>query len=133
MKAGYSGTPQLKKLGLAPGLRWCIDGAPIEWRFEVPPDPADGMTAGSSADVVIAFARTAAEITPLLERLEGTIFPAGALWVAWPRRAAGHSSDVTDGVVREAALARSLVDTKVAALDADWSALKLVWRVSART
>ena len=69
---------------------------------------------------------------PALDRLQPSIFPAGALWIAWPRRAAGHESDVTDNVVREAALARSLVDTKVAAIDADWSALKLVWRVSAR-
>jgi hypothetical protein len=34
--------------------------------------------------------------------------------------------------VRDSALARSLVDTKVAAIDSDWSGLKLVWRVSAR-
>ena len=133
MNAGYSGTPQLKKLGLAPGLRWCLDGAPTDWQFEVAPDPADEVAAGSMADVVIAFARTATEIAPLLARLEGTIFPAGALWVAWPRRAAGHISDISDGVVREAALARSLVDTKVAALDEDWSALKLVWRASERS
>lgn len=118
---------------MAPGLRWWIEGAPTGWRFEVAPDPADEVAVGSSADVVVAFTRTAAEIAPLLARLEGAIFPAGALWVAWPRRAAGHESDITDGVVREAALARSLVDTKVAALDADWSALRLVWRVSART
>ncbi len=116
-----------------PGLRWRLDAAPADWRFEVAPDPADEVQAGSAADFVLAFASTAAEIAPLLERLEADIFPAGALWVAWPRRAAGHVSDITDGVVREAALARSLVDTKVAAIDSDWSGLKLVWRVSARS
>ena len=133
MDAGYSGTPQLKKLGLMPGVRWRLDGAPADWRFEVAPDPADEVQTGTAADVVLAFARTAAEIDPLLERLEAAVFPAGALWVAWPRRAAGHVSNITDGVVREAALARSLVDTKVAAIDSDWSGLKLVWRVSARS
>ena len=56
----------------------------------------------------------------------------GAIWAAWPRRAAGHSSDITDHVVREHALDLGLVDVKVAALDADWSALRLVWRVSNR-
>jgi hypothetical protein len=130
--SGYSGTPQLKKLGIVPGARWHLDGAPDGWRFETPPDVSLEAVPGSPVDVVIAFVTTAAQIPPTLERLEPTVFPAGALWVAWPRKAAGHVSDITDTIVREAALARFLVDTKVAAIDADWSGLKLVWRVSAR-
>ena len=132
MDSGYSGTPQLKKLGIVPGARWCVDGAPPGWRFETPPDASLETAPGHPADVVVAFVRKAAEIPPALERLERAVFPAGSLWVAWPRKAAGHVSDITDDVVREAALARSLVDTKVAAIDADWSGLKLVWRVQAR-
>jgi hypothetical protein len=123
---------QLAKLGIVPGARWRVDNAPAGWSLEVAPDPADEVVNGSPAAVVIAFVTTAADLTPTLERLEQSIFPAGALWIAWPRRAGGHSSDITDNAVRDAALARSLVDTKVAAIDADWSGLKLVWRVSAR-
>jgi hypothetical protein len=130
---GYSGTPQLKKLGLTPGARWRVDHAPASWAFEVAPGAVDQVDDGDPADVVIAFVTAAEQITPTLERLEPAIFPAGALWMAWPRRAAGHASDITDHVVRDAALARSLVDTKVAAIDADWSGLRLVWRVSARS
>jgi hypothetical protein len=130
--SGYSGTPQLKKLGILPGVRWQVDGAPDGWRFETPPDESLEAARDSAADVVLAFVRTAIQIPPTLERLEPTVFPAGALWIAWPRKAGGHVSDITDTVVREAALARSLVDTKVAAIDADWSGLKLVWRVKAR-
>jgi hypothetical protein len=126
-------TPQLSKLGLTPGARWRLDAAPTDWSFEVSPDPADEVGDGRAADVVLAFVTTASALTPTLERLEPAIFPAGALWIAWPRKAAGHVSDLTDNVVREAALARSLVDTKVAAIDTDWSGLKLVWRVSARS
>ncbi|HEX4400801.1 MAG TPA: DUF3052 domain-containing protein [Galbitalea sp.] len=132
MDSGPSGTPQLKKLDIVSGARWHVDAAPAGWRFETPPDASLETAPDSPADVVIAFVTTAAEIRPSLERLEPTVFPAGALWVAWPRKAAGHVSDITDNVVREAALARSLVDTKVAAIDADWSGLKLVWRVEAR-
>jgi hypothetical protein len=130
--SGYSGTPQLKKLGIVPGARWHVDGAPQGWRFETPPDGSLEAAPDSAADVVLAFVTAAAQISPTLERLEPTVFPAGALWVAWPRKAAGHASDITDNVVRDAALERSLVDTKVAAIDADWSGLKLVWRVEAR-
>ncbi len=56
------------------------------------------------------------------------IFPAGALWVAWPRKAAGPVIDVTENAIRQAALARGLVDVKVAAIDEDWSGLKVIWR-----
>lgn len=126
--AGYSGTPQLKKLGVVPGARWDVDAAPEAWDFESAPDPGDRATASGPTDVVVAFVREAAEIVPTIERLEQRIFPAGALWIAWPRKAAGHVSDVAENDIRDAALERRLVDVKVAAIDADWSGLKLVWR-----
>jgi hypothetical protein len=71
---------------------------------------------------------TGKEIARRLPALAERIYPAGALWVAWPRRAAGHTSDITDNVVRGHALAIGLVDVKVAAIDNDWSGLRLVWR-----
>jgi hypothetical protein len=130
--AEQSATPQLKKLGIIPGARWHVDGAPDGWKFETAPHEALEVAPDSAADVVVAFVTSAAQIPTTLKRLETTVFPAGALWVAWPRKASGHASDITDNVVREAALARSLVDTKVAAIDTDWSGLKLVWRLEAR-
>lgn len=78
--------------------------------------------------MVVAFFRRSADLQARLSELGAAVTPDGALWVAWPRRAGGHQSDITDGTVREAALALGLVDVKVAALDQDWSALKLVWR-----
>ena len=57
--AGYSGTPQLKKLGIVPGARWDVDGAPAGWAFETAPDPADRATASRAVDVVVAFVRSA--------------------------------------------------------------------------
>ena len=126
--SGGSGTPQLRKLGIVPGARWSVVGADPGWRFETAPDAATEVTASAQADVVLVFVRAAAELEPALVEHEQRVFPAGALWIAWPRKAAGHLSDLGDAVVREAALARRLVDVKVAALDHDWSALKLVWR-----
>lgn len=43
-------------------------------------------------------------------------------------RAAGHESDVTENLLREALLPLGLVDVKVAAIDHDWSGLKFVRR-----
>ena len=125
--AGYSGTPQATKLGLKPGVTWDLVDAPDEWAFETPPDPALRRD-GHDVDVVVAFVRTSSEVRRTIERQERRIFPSGALWVAWPRKAAGHVSDVDEGLIRDTALLRGLVDVKVAAIDTDWSGLKIVWR-----
>jgi hypothetical protein len=123
-----SPTPQLRKLGIVPGARWSVVGADPAWRFETAPDATAEVAATAPADVVVVFVCAAAELEPAIVEHEQRVFPAGALWIAWPRKAAGHVSDLGDAVVRDAALARRLVDVKVAALDHDWSALKLVWR-----
>lgn len=124
--AGYSGTPQARKLGLASAVSWDVVDAPDGWAFEEP--PAAELRSAADADVVLLFVRTPDDVRRGIERLERRIFPAGALWVAWPRKAAGHVSDVDENLVRDTALLRGLVDVKVAALDHDWSALKIVWR-----
>lgn len=126
MATGYSGTPQARKLGLVPGVSWDVVDPPEGWAFEEP--PADALRSAEDADVVLLFVRTPDDVRRGIERLERRVFPAGALWVAWPRKAAGHVSDVDENLVRDTALLRGLVDVKVAALDHDWSALKVVWR-----
>jgi hypothetical protein len=132
VNAGYSGTPQARKLGLAPGLRVAFDHAPAGWALEDPPEGLVDVAPGAHADIVIAFFATAAELPGRLPGLVEQIFPSGALWVAWPRRAGGHESDLTDSVVRDSALPLGVVDVKVAAIDADWSGLRFVWRLANR-
>lgn len=130
MTAGYSGTPQARKLGIKAGGRLGLVAASPGWALEDPPPtvPAED----GPADVLIWFVRAAAELAGVAAHGE-RIFPDGALWIAWPRRAAGHDSDVTDGVVRDAVLPLGLVDVKVAAIDPDWSGLKIVWRKELRS
>ncbi len=48
--------------------------------------------------------------------------------LAAPGRLRGHRSDITDNVIRECALPIGLVDVQVAAIDDDWSGLRVVWR-----
>lgn len=138
-----TGTPQARKLGLKPGMRVALDGPPAGWALDDPPGgllradaaAADGAGAdgAGAADVIIAFFRAADEIPGRLPSLSRRIFPAGAVWALWPRKAAGHVSDITDNVLRSCALELGLVDVKVAAVDEDWSGLRLVWRTSNRT
>jgi hypothetical protein len=118
--------PQARKLGLRPGLTVALDEPPDGWSLD---DPPDGLRfAGDSPDMVIAFFTQASDIPDRLPSLASLIRPGGAVWAAWPRRAGGHLSDITDNIVRSHALAIGLVDVKVAAIDDDWSGLRLVWR-----
>ncbi|MDX6297110.1 MAG: hypothetical protein QOI51_967 [Nocardioidaceae bacterium] len=132
MASGYSGTPQARKLGLKPGQRVCLDNAPPGWHLTDPPDGLEYVEAPEPADVVVSFFASRQELARRLPGLVDRIYPAGALWLAWPRRAAGHVSDLTDNVVREHALALGVVDVKIAAIDDDWSGQRVVWRVSSR-
>src|ERR671930_641007 len=123
--AGCSGTLLWKKLGLKEGHRLTLVAAPDGWAV---PDLPDGVTVGDGGDVVVAFHRSAAELESRIEALGQAIFPNGSLWIAWPRKAAGHDSDITENGIRDVVLPRGLVDVKVAAIDNDWSGLKIVWR-----
>ena len=131
MTASQSASSQARKLGLKPGMRVALDAPPAGWALTSPPD---GLLAPDQdgADLIVAFFRAAGEITERLPALAQRVFPAGAVWALWPRRAAGHVSDITDNVVRSCAIELGLVDVKVAAVDEDWSGLRLVWRVSNR-
>ena len=127
-----AGTPQARKLGLKPGMRVALDAPPDGWRLTDPPAGLLAPDEDGTADVLVAFFRASAEIVERLPGLARRAFPAGAVWALWPRRAAGHASDITDNVVRSCALELGLVDVKVAAVDEDWSGLRLVWRTSNR-
>ena len=122
---------QARKLGLREGLRVAIDEPPARWSLQDPPGGLEYVKDGR-ADVIVAFFTAADDIAPRLAALAERVYPSGAVWVAWPRRAGGHRSDISDNVVRDHALPLGLVDVKVAAIDDDWSGLRLVWRLSER-
>jgi hypothetical protein len=129
---GYSKRPQAAKLGLKPGQRVHLHQLPRGWALADPPDGLAGPGPDGQADVIVAFFTEAGDIAAQIGELGRLIHPAGALWVAWPRRAAGHRSDITENFIRDQALPIGLVDVKVAAIDNDWSGLRLVWRVENR-
>ena len=126
--AGYSGTPLPKKLGIVADSTLALIGAP-EGVIEGLPD---GVTvkhqARGRADVVVAFFTARAAFERRLEALGRMIFPAGGLWVAWPKRASGVETTMDEHVVRAAALPLGLVDNKVCAIDETWTGLRVVWR-----
>lgn len=133
--AGYSGTPLPKKLGLQPGMRAAFLDAPDDFGTtlgELPADVAVARRLGGHKDLVVVFVTSRAELARRIDALKRAIAPDGMAWVAWPKRASGVATDMTEHVVRDVALPTGLVDVKVCAIDATWSGLKLVIRKELR-
>ena len=128
---GYSGTPLPRKLGLKPGMEVAWPTAPdgfLELLGALPDGVRVKRRAVAPLDLTVLFVRRRAALTRRLPALMRAVAPAGAVWVAWPKRASGVATDVTEDVVRAVALPLGLVDVKVCAIDATWSALRLVIR-----
>ena len=79
----------------------------------------------SEADVIVWFIKSSRELELIGTAIERMPLTSGMLWVAWPKKASGVTTDLTEDVVRGAALRAGLVDTKVCAIDEIWSGLRL--------
>ncbi len=133
--AGYSGTPLVQKLGIKPGHRLLLLGAPEGFDATLGALP-EGVTvrtaARGTADVVVLFTMQRALLEARIDTLAAAVFPDGALWIAWPKRASKVATDMAEDVVREVCLPRGLVDNKVCAIDETWSGLRVVHRLERR-
>ncbi|MGH9126725.1 MAG: DUF3052 domain-containing protein [Acidimicrobiales bacterium] len=130
--AGYSGTPLVDKLGIRPGSRLALLSAPGDLALDLPPGVTVARQLRGHFDVVVLFTVQRAELQRRIDRIGEAIFPAGAAWIAFPKRAAKMATDMTDHAVRGVALPLGLVDTKVCAVDERWTGIKLVWRTERR-
>jgi hypothetical protein len=134
--AGYSGTPLLKKIGIKPGHRLVVHNDvlhndPPGFLSDLGRRPKGVATTeglSGKANVVVYFTDRLAALEKTFSALAGTLEPDGMLWIAWPKKASGKPTDLTEDVVRRVALERGLVDVKVCAIDDTWSGLKLVVR-----
>jgi hypothetical protein len=127
--SGYSGTPLARKLGIRPGDTLALLGAPNGFAIdELPSGVAVRHRAGPACDVIVSFHTRHAELARRFPALMRTLVADGGLWVAWPKRASGVETDITEDVVRDVALPTGMVDNKVCAIDDVWSGLRLVLR-----
>jgi hypothetical protein len=136
MPAGYSGTPLAQKLGYRTGSRVALRNAPAHYERLVAPLPQGVQlltTRAKQLDLLHHFVTRRAELTMHLAADMRRIHPDGMLWISWPKRASKVETDVTEDVIRAAALELGLVDVKVCAVDETWSGLKLVIRKQLRS
>jgi hypothetical protein len=133
--AGYSGTPLVKKLGIKEEHRLAFPNAPdgfAEQLGELPGGAEVRERVRGPLDVIVFFTRSRAELERRLPALRRAMDPAAGLWIAWPKRASGVETDMTEDVARDLAYENALVDNKVCAIDQTWSGLRLVIRLRDR-
>lgn len=125
-----------QKLGVKAGHRLHTVNAPKEfpeWLEPLPPDVRWRPQLRAPLDVIVAFFTTRVEVERRVDRLAAALAPDGGLWVAWPKKASGVATDLTEQTFRDLLLpAGRLVDNKVAAISDVWSGLRFVIRKELR-
>ncbi len=132
---GYSGTPLIRKLGIKPGMRICFLNPPEEYSELLGPLP-EGVRVFKRLQGPIDFIQLFSDSKRQLQRRVPSARKAlakdGMLWISWPKRSSGVSTDLDGNIVRGTGLDHGLVDVKVCAVDETWSGLKFMYRVSDR-
>ena len=113
-----------KKLGIKPGYQVLLVEAPPGFVEQLGPLPPGArflyrQDAAFALDLIVLFVTLQVELRGTCAALAARLAPAGMLWVAWPKRASGRPTDLTFAAVQSAGLAAGLVDTKIAAIDAN--------------
>jgi hypothetical protein len=128
-KAGYSGTPLLKKLGINPEMKVLLVSAPVDYFELLETDITELLcTKNDIPDIVHLFVKTNKEFESEMKKLKLLYKKntAMTIWVSWYKKSAKIPTDVTEDVIRSYALKNDLVDVKVCAVSDVWSGLKLV-------
>ncbi|MBA5801718.1 DUF3052 domain-containing protein [Rhizobium changzhiense] len=136
--AGYSGTPLVRKLGLARGQAAALLGIP---ETIVAINGFDGFASVVRAlpetpqrmfDYVHLFTTERAALEAAALALFRALRRDGMVWISWPKKSSRVPTDITEDVLREVLLPIGLVDVKVCAIDEIWSGLKFVIRKELR-
>jgi CheY-like chemotaxis protein len=123
--AGYSGTPLPRKLGIREKSAVVLINPPERFERKLEPMPAGAEIVDSpkAANVAILFALSQSELIRDFRPLANALPEKTALWIAWPKKASGVATDLTENVIRDFGLGAAWVDYKVCAIDETWSGL----------
>jgi hypothetical protein len=115
----------LQKLGIGPGSRVLVVGAPRGFKLVKP--------AGKKPfDVALVFVTSRARLKTAFSEASQAMTESGGVWLAWPKKSSGVATDVTDNTLRDVILPTGWVDNKVCAIDETYSGLRFVKRKELR-
>ena len=131
----YSSTPLVSKLGIRAGYAVFLVDAPDGFEETLGALP-DGVTLHERPEdpcrLAIWFVRSRGNIVERLDEVLRGVAENGSLWMAWPKKASGVPSDLTQVVVRDTGLEMGLVDYKICSIDGTWSGLLFTRKVRGR-
>jgi hypothetical protein len=130
MLAPYSGTPLPRKLGIKEGSTLVLVAAPDGFERvlgQLPQRVTVRRGNRGARQTTILFVTSRADLRHRFGPVARAVGE-GTLWIAWPKQSSELAGDLTEDGVREVALPRGMVDTKVCAVDETWSGLRLTRR-----
>ena len=133
--AGYSSTPLAKKLGIKEGSRIGLVNPPknLETELGELPDGAEFVKRlTASLDIILFFVLTERALARDFTKLAKKLVSNGMIWIAWPKKSSGVTTDLSFDSVQRIGLDAGLVDVKICAIDDIWSGLKFVYRLKDR-
>ena len=133
--AGYSSTPLAKKLGIKEGSRIGLVNAPKGFQSELGDLPQNVEFVAlltNSLDIILFFVLTQRELARDFSNLAKKLVSNGMIWIAWPKKSSGVTTDLSFESVQRIGLDAGLVDVKICAVDDTWSGLKFVYRLKDR-
>ena len=120
-------TSTVKKLGLKPGMRALVLGAPSGYMDSLAPLP-DGVAVseglGSVHEFVQFFATKKSEITKSKKKLLQSAAPGALVWVTYPKKTSGVDSDLDREEVWAAMEGTGCRPVSHIAINEVWSALR---------
>jgi len=134
----YSGTPLWRKLGITEGAGVVCTRAPAGFADElqrlapIPGGVEFLRRPGRNVDVAITFVTRRSDLTAAFPGLARSLVPAGRLWIAWPKKAAGVRTDLDFDAVQRVGLDAGLVDNKSASITETYQGLQFVVRTRDR-
>jgi len=134
--AGYSNTPLIKKLGIKEGFRVGFVNSPTGFRKDLGSLPVDVKVSVTNLtkplDLIILFVTNESALRATFPLLAEKLTANGMLWIAWPKKSAKVSTDLSFDNVQRIGLDAGLVDVKICAVNEIWSGLKFVYRLKDR-
>jgi Protein of unknown function (DUF3052) len=134
--AGYSSAPLAKKLGIKEGSRIALFNAPRTFRSELgelPDNIEFAKRSNKPLDMVLLFVSSERELARDFAKHAKKLAANGMIWISWPKKSSGLTTDLSFERVQKIGLDAGLVDVKICAIDDTWSGLKFVYRLKDRS
>jgi predicted SnoaL-like aldol condensation-catalyzing enzyme len=120
-------TSMVKKLGLKPGMRALVLGAPSGYMNSLAPLPDQvevSQNLGSTHEFVQFFATKKSDIAKSAKKLLQSATPGALVWITYPKKTSGVDSDLSREAVWAAMEGTGWRPVSQIAIDEIWSALR---------